>query len=76
MRFENMTEKQRRDHEREEGEQLERERYTASRAAAITALASAGATTMQLDQAARLLPEHPEWRRYAPRGVRRTKGAS
>mgnify|MGYP001613730851 CR=1 FL=1 len=72
MRFENMTEKQRRDYEREAGAQLEREWYASARAAAIAALASIGAATMPLDQAARLLPEHPEWRQYAPRRIRRT----
>ena len=49
-------------------------RYEAERKAAVAAIASTGTTTMPLDQAARLLPEHPEWGRYAPKRMRRAKG--
>ncbi len=69
MGFKDMTELQRRQHHADETRVEELQRYAADRSAAIAAIELTGATTMSLDLAARLLPEHPEW--SAPR--RRTR---
>ncbi len=45
-----------------------RSRYEQQRAAALAAIATLSrGGPVPLDAAARLLPDHPEWARYAPR---------
>lgn len=55
----------------------EARRYAAARAAGIAAAKRAWpvplAGPMPLDLAARFLPDHPEWARYAPKRLRRGK---